>query len=280
MFADARLARRIERAEMQLTTDLACALERRYPDDGIFVRPLAGGVAAFGGVGSPVSKVIGVGFEGPMDEAALDEVEREYRARGERARMEVATLADASVGALLTRRGYELIGFENVLGLRLPRPASDSPARAASAAEIAELSQAEAGRWLDIAVEGFAHMDPPSGGGPPDVFPRETLERIFSDFAAAEGFRQYVARLDDQLVAAASMRLFEGVAQLCGAATLPLFRRRGVQSAMLAERLAIAAREGCDIAVVTTAPGSKSQENVQRQGFALLYTRAVLVQRA
>ena len=31
------------------------------------------------------------------------------------------------------------------------------------------------------------------------------------------------------------------------------------------------------VAVVTTAPGSKSQQNVQRQGFQLLYTRAVLV---
>jgi hypothetical protein len=28
---------------------------------------------------------------------------------------------------------------------------------------------------------------------------------------------------------------------------------------------------------VTTEPGSKSQQNVQRQGFELLYSRAVLV---
>jgi len=34
---------------------------------------------------------------------------------------------------------------------------------------------------------------------------------------------------------------------------------------------------GCDIGVVTTQPGSKSQQNVQRRGFDLLYTRAVLV---
>jgi hypothetical protein len=34
------------------------------------------------------------------------------------------------------------------------------------------------------------------------------------------------------------------------------------------------------IAVVTTQPGSKSQQNVQRQGFDLLYTRAVLVKHA
>jgi hypothetical protein len=30
-----------------------------------------------------------------------------------------------------------------------------------------------------------------------------------------------------------------------------------------------------DIAVVTTQPGSKSQQSVQRQGFDLLYARAV-----
>ena len=62
-----------------------------------------------------------------------------------------------------------------------------------------------------------------------------------------------------------------------GAATRPSHRRRGVQSSLLAARLARAAEAGCDVAVVTTQPGSKSQQNVQRQGFELLYTRAVLV---
>jgi len=39
----------------------------------------------------------------------------------------------------------------------------------------------------------------------------------------------------------------------------------------------MAARAGCDLAVITTAPGSKSQANVMRTGFALLYARAILV---
>ena len=61
---------------------------------------------------------------------------------------------------------------------------------------------------------------------------------------------------------------------------MPAHRRRGVQSALLVSRLTDAARRGCDIAVVTTQPGSKSQQNVQRQGFELLYTRAILVRAA
>ena len=72
------------------------------------------------------------------------------------------------------------------------------------------------------------------------------------------------------------MRMAGGVAQLTGAATAPAHRRRGIQTALLSARLADAAA-CCDAAVITTQPGSKSQQNAQRQGFDLLYARAVLV---
>ena len=97
---------------------------------------------------------------------------------------------------------------------------------------------------------------------------------------SAEGLSRFVARREGVIAGGASLRLGERVALLCGAATLPEHRRRGVQTALLAARLRIAVDAGCDVAVVTTAPGSKSQENVQRQGFALLYARAVLVRTA
>jgi hypothetical protein len=42
-------------------------------------------------------------------------------------------------------------------------------------------------------------------------------------------------------------------------------------------RLADSVDAGCDLAVLTVQPGSTSQENGHRQGFALLYTRAILV---
>jgi ribosomal protein S18 acetylase RimI-like enzyme len=122
---------------------------------------------------------------------------------------------------------------------------------------------------------GFAHPD--EQGVPAfEEFPREIVERAERDFVAA-GARTYLAVLDGVVAGGASMRMTDGVAQLTGAATAPAHRRRGVQTALLAARLSDAAKAGCDIAVVTTAPGSKSQQNAQRQGFALLYTRAVLV---
>jgi hypothetical protein len=48
-------------------------------------------------------------------------------------------------------------------------------------------------------------------------------------------------------------------------------------TALLSARLVDAAAAGCEVAVITTQPGSKSQQNAQRRGFDLLYTRATLV---
>lgn len=93
---------------------------------------------------------------------------------------------------------------------------------------------------------------------------------------ASAGARRYLALHDGVVAGGASFRAVDGVALLGGAATVPALRRRGVQSALLSARLADAADDGCDLAVLTTQPGSKSHHNAQRQGFELLYTRAIL----
>jgi ribosomal protein S18 acetylase RimI-like enzyme len=129
--------------------------------------------------------------------------------------------------------------------------------------------------WLDVQIEGVAHPD--TQGVPwHEEFPREVIERAERDFAAAVVMR-YAALHDGVMAGGASFHLAEGVAQLTGAATAPAHRHRSIQTALLSARLADAAAAGCDIAVVTTQPGSKSQQNVQRQGFDLLYTRTILV---
>jgi GNAT superfamily N-acetyltransferase len=133
--------------------------------------------------------------------------------------------------------------------------------------------------WIDVVVSGF---ETPDEQGVPshERYPRDTSEAVIGDMAAVPGLVRCLARRDGVPAGGASLRLTEGVAQLCGAATLPEHRRRGVQTALVAARLEVAGREGCDVAVVTTQPGSKSHENAQRRGFELLYTRTVLVRPA
>jgi N-acetylglutamate synthase-like GNAT family acetyltransferase len=109
-----------------------------------------------------------------------------------------------------------------------------------------------------------------------EEFARDVVERAERDLVAA-GVTRYIALCDGVVAGGATLHIAEGVAQLTGAATAPAHRRRGVHGALLSARLADAAAAGCDIAVVTTQPASRSQQNVQRRGFDLLYARAVLV---
>lgn len=276
LFPGTFLAARIERAESRFMADCAAAAARRRPDSGVFATPLAGGFATFSSPGSPLNKVAGLGFAGPLDEAALAAVETAFAERGSHVQVEVSSLGDPSVVQALTTRGYVLQGFENVLGLALPRAGAAAPA---GGIEIVGSPLADLDAWVDVVVTGFASADD-QGVASPESHDHSVLAGVMADMASAEGLTRYVARREGVVAGGASLRQGDGIALLCGAATLPAHRRRGVQSALLADRLRIASDAGCDVAVVTTAPGSKSQENVQRQGFELLYTRAVLVRSA
>lgn len=280
MFATATLASRIERAECSMLSELAASVARRH-DDAVFVQPVGGGIAVHMGAESPSNKLAGLGFAEPATAAELDHVERTFAARGTAVQAEVSSLADPSVLRTLSRRGYELIGFENALGLALD--ASVALDRAGPAIEVTPADRSDAAAtaaWMDAVVTGFLHADTFDGPPSHESFGREDMERIMGDMFEAASFERYLARVDGAIAGGASLRLREGVAQLAGAATLPAYRRRGVQTALLRYRLGEAARRGCDVAVVTTQPGSKSTENVQRFGFAILYVRAIMVKPA
>jgi GNAT superfamily N-acetyltransferase len=293
MFADTPLAARIERAEATLSADISVSVIAGARNPDAFLELVGGGVAVFTGPGSPINKVIGVGFAEDPDTARLDAIEARYAALKSGVQVEISTLADPAWHAAFAPRGYAIAGFENVLGLTLgsrsaiitpgvinPGPGLlitpgviDGPGEIV----VSECGAADAAAWLDVVVSGFAQPDAVTAQAAGQEYPREAIERVYEDFAAIAGFRRYLARVDGVVAGGAGVREFEGVAQLCGAATLPAFRRRGVQTALLHARLRDGARRGCDLAVVTTAPGSKSQQNAQRQGFALLYARALHV---
>jgi GNAT superfamily N-acetyltransferase len=140
--------------------------------------------------------------------------------------------------------------------------------------EVRPSGDEEFGAWLEVVLDAVAH---PDTVGLPwlEEFPRQVLENAERDIAAA-GARRYLALVDGVPAGGATMGIRDGIAQF-SAGTAPAFRRRGVQSALLAARLADAAADGCELAAVTVQPGSPSQRNVQRRGFDLLYTRAVLI---
>lgn len=281
LFVTASLAGRIERAEASMIEDGAAAARQRVGSDRVFLQRVAGGVAAFADEGSPFNNVAGLGFAGVPDEAVLDAIEREFAGRGAALQIELSSLADPEIGRTLTRRGCELVGFENVLGLALdPHAATVAAERHDSGLRVSAVGSSENAIWLEAVATGFLHPDVFDGPASHETFDRDALERVYLDTIAAPSFERFLAWRGERVAGGASFRVHDRVAQLCGAATLPEHRRHGVQSALLRHRLALAASRGCDLAVVTTQPGSTSQQNVQRFGFTLLYTRAILVKPA
>jgi hypothetical protein len=83
----------------------------------------------------------------------------------------------------------------------------------------------------------------------------------------------FLAELDGQPIAAGALAVYDGVALLAGASTVPESRKQGAQLALLDARLRCAAERGCDLAMMGAAPGSASQRNAERQGFRIAYTR-------
>lgn len=280
LFADRALVARIEAAECDLVR--SCTLTAFEHDPTLrergLCRDIAGGVATFSRDDSPLNKVAGLGLHGPVDPSALEGLERAYAERGATTVVELASLADPSLPRLLSARGYVVVGFENVLGRTL---VERGDAAAPPSITVRESAAEEYERWLDILVSGFVE---PSADDPETHTPmsRESLLPVLRGMAQADSFRRYLAEVDGAAAGGASIRLDQArrLAQLCGAATLPAYRRRGVQGALLRARLADARDRGCELVVVTTQPGSTSQHNVQRQGFQLLYTRAIFAKEA
>ncbi|MGB0715193.1 MAG: GNAT family N-acetyltransferase [Phycisphaerae bacterium] len=279
LFVSQELGRRIEQCDCAILRDAAVSMRRHQPDLDLFSLDLAGGFAMHSLPGSPLNKVAGLGFEGTPTAEEWDDVEAAFADRQSALQVEVSTLADSDIYAALSERGFKLVGFESILGQRIDvlADADRSSSRPAdNAISVARCESDDLEAWIDVVVSGFLVPDT-QGVESHETFDRDMLEPVVREFAKIDGFLRYLARIDGQPAGAASMRVTNGIAQFCGSATLPEFRRRGVQTQFLATRVAEALASDAEIATVTTQPGSKSKQNSHKTGFDHLYDRAVFI---
>lgn len=269
MIVTQHLAAEIERAEGGFIAACGRATAARTGGDAFQV-PLAGGVAVYAGPDSPFNKVAGAGFAGVPSDPQLAEIESRYADLGAPVSFEISTLADPELFEWLSTRGYRLVSFEDVLVSQV----GGDVAPPGDGIEIHRVLD-DFTEWLRVAVE--SSLTPDTAGVPwHETFPREAMESAERAGIDA-GACAYLATMDGDPAGSGGLAVAGRIAQLTGAGTLPMFRRRGVQGALLGARLGDAHAAGCEVAVVTTQPGSTSQANVRRAGFELGYARAVLV---
>lgn len=203
-------------------------------------------------------------FFDPIDETIVDHVEEFYRSRGVAAQIDVCPYTHPSMLEMLKQRGYAIQEFNTVLGryvyhdegFSIPKGVT---VRTPRADEIKKISE--------IVDRGF-------GDGKPMGY-----AWMFEIWLDTPDNMTLVAEVDGQIAGGASGLIVKdyNMAAFFGASTLPEFRKRGVQTALLRKRLELAREASCDLAVTLTMPGTASQRNAERVGFRVAFTKAVAV---
>lgn len=262
-FMDLEVARRVEMAEANAARACAESLQLSHPASNVAVQEIAGGSAIFAGVGSPMTQAIGVGLARTPSEHDIDRLEEFFWSRGAPVEMEVCPLVDESFYQLLATRGFCLIEISNVL----VRPMGDDDCGSNGGGISIRVARAdEANLWAQTVAAGFAEQ----------AALTDALVEAMHGFFRRRDACCFLALADGVATGGGVVTANDGVAGLFGASTLPAFRRRGVQAALIAERMRWAQARGCDFAASITRPGSASQRNLERAGFHVAYTRTKL----
>jgi len=264
LFSDLALSRRLEAAEGYACRQFALARRRIITESTSEVIRVAGVDVVFDGPGSPVTQTFGLGlFESPSPED-LDQIEHFFESRGAATHHEVSPFAGASTLQILCSQGYEPIEISNVLYRPIELPVETAANKLTDQIQIRVVGEEEADLWSDVNARGWMHDHPDF-----EPFVREIAALLVN----RENSPCFLAEIDGKPGAAGLIAVHEGVALFAGWSTLPEFRRRGLQTALLEARMRYAREQGCDLAMIVAEPGSNSQRNAQRQGFSIAYTR-------
>jgi GNAT superfamily N-acetyltransferase len=260
LFADLALSRRLERAEGYACAQFAAARRRLFPESGAEFIEHAGAYAAFDGVDSPVTQTFGLGIFEELSSAALDAIEKFFRAHGSPVCHEVSPFAGPGAFSLLCQRNYKPIEISNVLFRSIER----STPQANSQIKVRVIEPADTQLWSEVSARGWAPEHPEL---------HDFLLQIGTISTHRKDSPCFLAEFEGQPGAAGALCIHEGVALFGGAATIPELRRRGLQTALLHERMRYAADHRCELAMIVAQPGSDSQRNAERRGFHIAYTR-------
>jgi hypothetical protein len=254
IFADAPLARRLEAAEA--ANARGCSVQ-----PGSAVLEIAGGCAIFVGADSPLTQAVGLGLNGPVDEAQTDMLEAFFTSRCAAVSIDLCPLADPGFLQILGARGYRVAEFNNVLLKPL------AGAEIVLTPRVRRATAGEADLWSHTVGHGF--------------FEQPELTTIEMDVGRAifgmPGAVCYLAGTESGVPAGGgAMAVRDGLATLFADSTVSAHRRTGIHRELIAARLNEAVARGCTLATASTLPGSGSQRNYERLGFQVVYTKVTL----
>jgi hypothetical protein len=263
IFSDRILSQKLERSEARANAAFVEARAKFSPETGAEWIEIAGAYAMFDGVESPITQTFGLGVFDEITDKELDEIEAFFRQHGAPVFYEVSPLADASLIVLLNERGYQPIELTSVLYQEIETENRlGLPINPEIKTRIIEAGEEEI--WAQTSADGWATE-------------AENLSEFMLNFgrisADCEGGFPFIAELEGKPISTGMLFIYDDVAILAGASTIPEGRRKGAQNALLDARLKFAKVQGCRVAMMGALPGSGSQRNAEKNGFRIAYTR-------
>lgn len=228
--------------------------------------PIAGGWMSCDRPGSWASFAAGMGVDEPVPAEAVDRLVAFYAERGRPAAVEATPYQHPTLFEALGARGFVVADLETVL-VR-PTQALDAPPRVPGLAVRAVDPRDPGAVEAFVALQCSAFHDDPS-----------TLDAFAAILRRAVRYsasRTWLLELHGETAGGGGLELIGPQATLFGGAVLPDFRRRGLQRALIALRLAEAAAHGATWALVGSAPGHTTERNALRAGFRVAYTQMLL----
>jgi len=233
---------------------------------------IGGGVMARGHPGTWCNHAIGLGLDGPVPEAEVDRLVAFYSDHGIEPRIELCATADPLFIRALADRGFVVRSFEHVLARRFRGPEPAPPHALVDGLAFEQVDTTDRSAVRAAVMQMMKQFYPKPGDGPSE----ESVE-LTVKFSMGPGVHLLVARVDGVFAGSGGMQRTGVFANIIGAGVVPEFRRRGIQQHLIARRCEIARSVGAEIAVVGSKPGISTERNAMRMGFALVYTRTVLV---
>ena len=214
-------------------------------------------------LGPTFNRVLGLG---DVDAERLDEIVQFYEKRDLSCRIDINPYdAGPKLFDRLEAAGLHPFRFHNHL-YGLP---SASPGQASNAAvTVRKIGAEEAALWAEVWRQGYAEAL-----GVPAAMAGKIADAT-QGLYGQPGWGLYLAFTGGQPAAAGALYVQDGIGSLLIGGTLPEFRRRGCQTALLQARMADAARQGCELVAAQAALGATSQHNMERAGMRIAYTRA------
>ncbi len=206
------------------------------------------------------NRVFGVGIGEPATESLIDRIAALYAPSGNTFIVSVDPDAQpAELGSWLEWRGIRQ--GSNVV--RLYRDAAEPPAISTDL-RIECIGPDSAAAFADVGLAAF--------GMPADLGPWG------ASLVGRPNWRNYIAFSGDKPAAIASLRVQDGIGWLGNGATLPEYRRRGAQGALMARRIRDGIGMGCQWFVTetdeeTADDPNPSYHNMLRTGFILADVR-------